>query len=265
MPPARRFRALLAAPLLLAAACIDAPIETRPGGPDAAGANGNGEDCELRDDTLQPETFESEVMPGLAQCAGNCHGPGSAFGGFAIHGGVYQSADETERCDFVATLRSFLDFADRQNPSESAMLRAIDGRSATHPETLEPTDPLRQAIESYLQDIEGGGDGGGGDAPGLAAFETDVQPILDTGGGIGCAVSGGCHDNVTGRFSLHSEPAPGSSEMRANYDESVARADPSNPEGSILYQRATTTHSGSNVVTADEAEAIASWIASLDP
>jgi hypothetical protein len=256
---------LMAVPLWLAG-CLDAPIETRPEGPGNGNSNGSGngntEPCTLNDSSLQPGQFESSVMPGLQQnCGvGGCHDAGSAQGGYAIFGGAYLSPDIDENCDFVASIEAFVEFADRQNPGESAMLRAIDGRTPHSGGTWEVDQTPRPEITAYLESIVGGG--GGGDEA-LAAFEADIQPILDNTGGQGCALGPACHENGAGGFTLNVRPASGSAEMRENFDESVARSNPADPASSSLVVQATTSHFGSPAVSASEQQALIDWIASL--
>jgi hypothetical protein len=253
--------ALLAVPLWLAAGCLDAPIESRPGENGSANGNGNGEPCTLSDPTLQPQQFEENVLPGLVQsCAisGACHDASGAQGGYAVFGGVYQSANIDENCDFVATLEAFIDFADRQDPGESRILRAIDGRHAHVGGPWQPDQSPRPEIEAYLEAIAGGGL-----EEALAAFESDIQPILDDTGGRSCAASAACHEAGAGGYTINPTPAPGSAEMRQNFDEAVARANPADPENSILVQRATVSHAGSPEVSPSERQALIDWIASL--
>ena len=264
---ARRFHAFLAAPALLFAACIDAPIEGRADAAPSGNANGNGngngngEECSLENGNLEPQTFESMLADLEQSCGGgSCHGPGSPFG-FEVHGGAYLSGDADEHCDFVASLESFLGYADLADPGQSQILQVIDGRVAHRGGTLEPDQEPRPSMEAYLEAIAGGGNGDG--APGLDEFESEIQPILDNAGNTGCIVGGACHENGAGGFTLNAQPAPASGEMRANYDQVIEQSNPADPESSELVSRAEASHFGSPQVSAAERDTLIAWIASL--
>ena len=89
---------------------------------------------------------------------------------------------------------------DLAEPSNSAVLNAINGTLPGHPMTFPAGDPNLVTLEGYIQTASDiwKADGGGGTAPpgaspyDYAVFQAAIQPILDTAAGRGCALSG-CH------------------------------------------------------------------------
>lgn len=93
----------------------------------------------------------------------------------------------------------------------------------------------------------------------VVVFEGAIQPSLDA---ASCSVAG-CHAPEAIRPTLFANPAPGSAEMRANFDEVTRLIDLNalSYQDTAFYIRATDNHAGRTVDVAGEA-ALESWISS---
>jgi hypothetical protein len=97
------------------------------------------------------------------------------------------------------------------------------------------------------------------------AFQTLIQPILDTAAGKGCTASA-CHGAPGGQagFALTRQPGINSNEMQANFTAVTNLCNINVPDQSPFYLRATTLHAGgsSAVVSQAQASTILQWIQS---
>jgi hypothetical protein len=106
--------------------------------------------------------------------------------------------------------------------------------------------------------------GGGADASSsfdaYAVFQTTIEPILDTAGGMGCTNSS-CHGAAAGigGLTLTRTPAAGSPQMQANFTAITALCNPQVPDQSLFYIQATNDHGGIAVSQAQGTE-ILDWI-----
>jgi hypothetical protein len=102
----------------------------------------------------------------------------------------------------------------------------------------------------------------------IAAFESAIQPILDTADLKGCTAAA-CHGAPAGKggFALKRAAAPGSRESQANMAAVAARCNPNIPDQSSFYQHATNRHaSGSSaLVSQQQGITILSWIQHAAP
>jgi hypothetical protein len=91
-------------------------------------------------------------------------------------------------------------------------------------------------------------------------FATTIQPILDTAGGNGCTNTS-CHGAAAGigGLALTRTPAPGSAQMKANFNAIIALCNLQVPDQSIFYLQATNNHGGIAVSQAQGTQ-ILDWI-----
>ncbi len=148
-------------------------------------------------------------------------------------------------------------------PTASAPAPVPGGSSTT------PPPPAAPAWDSGAGDTGAGWtDAGGASSFDYAAFQSTIQPILDTAAGKGCTAAA-CHGAAGGQggFALTRQPAAGSPEMQANFDAVKALCDPAVPDQSLFYLQATTSHDGglSAVVSQVQAGTILTWIQHASP
>ena len=100
------------------------------------------------------------------------------------------------------------------------------------------------------------------------AFQSTIQPILDSAGGKGCTAAA-CHGSTTGQGGLALVRQPGSSspEMQANFTAVKGLCNTAVPDQSLFYLHATTLHGGgqSAVVSQAQASTILAWIQHASP
>ncbi len=259
---------ILALCLPLAIACYGEP----PGGP----GDDPLDDPECQLDTEGEKSpgypfdvvkFETEVLPvvtGNCSAAG-CHAAPDGQGGFNVW-----AAAAPGNCDYAKTFNAIARQTDLANPTNSAVYVAISGGNPAHPITYTADDAKLQAIASYVADaseryLEDGGNGDpappGASPYDYAVFQSQIQPIIDTAEGTGCATAG-CHGSGAGGFSLIANPAPDSPDMEANFEAVTRRGNLEDPPASLFYLQATNRHGGGNskVVSTAQAATILAWI-----
>jgi hypothetical protein len=213
------------------------------------------------------ELFASEVLPAITgSCAtAGCHAAPAGQGNFTLW-----ATAAPGNCDYAKTFNSIANRVDLSKPQNSSLLASINGANAAHPLKYVAGDPVLDTLTAYVSDASQRylSDGGGGDTapPGAspfdyAVFQNQIQPILDTSGGVGCATSG-CHGTGAGTFTLAPTPQPNSPEMEANFLAVTGRANLGDAPKSVIYLQATTAHGGggSTVVSDQEAATLLAWI-----
>lgn len=210
--------------------------------------------------------YTEEILPVItANCAtSGCHAPPAGNGGFTVW-----SEAAPGNCGFAQTFNSLSQYIDLAEPDNSAVLNAIDGSLPGHPMTFAAGDPNLTALAGYVKTASDVwlADGGGGTAPpgaspfDYAIFQAEIEPIIDTADGKGCALSG-CHLTGAGGFTLAKNPVRDSAEMEANFIAVTSRMNLTNPESSQFLVQASNRHGGgaSAVVSAGEGATILAWI-----
>jgi hypothetical protein len=213
------------------------------------------------------ELFAGEVLPALTgSCAtAGCHGAPAGQGNFTLW-----AAAAPGNCDYAKTFNSIAARVDLAKPQNSSLLAAINGTSPTHPLKYVAGDPVLDTLTAYVSDAsqryQSGGGAGDTAPPGAspfdyAVYQSQIQPILDSSGGTGCATAG-CHGTGAGTFTLIANPAPASPEMEANFLAVTSRANLSDAARSIIFLQSTTRHGGggSTVISDQEAATMLAWI-----
>ncbi len=213
------------------------------------------------------EIYANQVLPVVTKnCAtAGCHAAPNGQGNFNLWASAAPG-----NCEYAKTFNSIAGRVNLSSPSNSAILSAINGTDTAHPIQLQAGDPKLDALTQYIADASGRylSDGGGGNTapPGASPFDynvyqTQIQPIIDTTGGVGCA-GAGCHGTGAGGLTLTANPTANSTEMEANFTAVTSRMNLDDAPKSVFYLQATTAHAGggSPVVTAQEAATILAWI-----
>lgn len=207
------------------------------------------------------EKFGSEVMPILAASCGTvgCHGAPTGNGSFTVW-----AAAKPGDCDFAKTFNQTVGKSDLTTPSNSRLLAATSGGSATHPFKFPDGAPQLATLTGFIDTASKlyAADGGGvtpppGPSPfNAATFDTVIQPMLETCSGAGC------HGTAAGGFTIKAATAAGSDDRKANFVQVTSRGNLTDPANSVLYVRATVVHGAgaSRVVSADQAKALLAWI-----
>ncbi len=106
-------------------------------------------------------------------------------------------------------------------------------------------------------------DAGGDDATGVCddhydceVFEQEIMPALEDADCLGI-----CHDVEArqGEFGLHEDAAPGSAEMRENFEAIDSLVDLTQPVNSVIYRRAGGNHNGV-ALPDDDQDALLAWL-----
>lgn len=207
------------------------------------------------------EKFGAEVMPILAASCGTsgCHAAPTGQGSFTVW-----AAAKPGDCDFAKTFNSVVGKSDLTTASNSRLLAAISGGSATHPFTFPAAAPQLATLTGYVEAaaMQYAADGGGvtpppGPSPyNAATFDSTIQPMMEQ-----CATAG-CHGTAAGGFTLKAGTAAGSEERKANFVQVTSRGNLGEPVNSVIYVRATVVHGAglSRVVNADQGAALLAWI-----
>jgi hypothetical protein len=220
------------------------------------------------------QTFKQDIAPVLAaDCAtGGCHGeaepPAGSNGGFVVFAGA-----DVDSCARVKTFKEFRDKVDLTTPAASRMIFALEGGELTgnvrHPLDYTASEDGQAALDAIVAFIEQASAtcvAGGGCAPDvrdyfdLARFQDEVQPGLDA---AGCSAAG-CHQPPDGQrgFALPASPERDSPEMQASYDAVTSRISlDADPRATLLFVKATQSHSGSTAIDQQTADALVAWIA----
>lgn len=208
------------------------------------------------------EMFSTQVLPVLAKNCGTsgCHANPTGNGGFTVW-----AAAAPGDCDFGKTFNNVVSKIDLTTPSNSRLIAAVSGGSASHPFTFQAAAPELGMLKSYVDSAaKRYADDGGGVTPppgaspyDYAVYQSTIQPALERCSG------GACHGSGAGGFTLKAQPVAGSAEMEANFIAVTSRGNLSAPEKSAIYVRATVQHAGGASKTIDEVQnkALLKWIA----
>jgi hypothetical protein len=250
---------LLVACNVLLAGCFESPGGDDPGTDPA---------CQL--DTKNEKSpgypfdvarFGSDVMPVLAaNCsAQGCHSAPAGNASFTVW-----STAKVGDCDFGKTFNSVVAKVDLTTPSNSRLLAAVSGGSASHPFRFPAAAPGFAALESFVNTAAASfaADGGGVVAPpgpspfNATVYQTTIQPMLER------CTGAGCHSDSAGGFTLKATPAAGGADMTANFVAVTSRANLGTPASSLIYVQATVVHASgaSRPVDATQAAALLAWI-----
>lgn len=257
--PQRRYSLFVACNVFLAG-CFDGPGGTEPPVTDPA--------CQLDSKSekspgypFDVARFGTDVMPVVARSCGaqGCHGAPTGNSGFT----VWPNAKVGD-CDFGKTFNSVVAKVDLTTASNSRLLAAVSGGSASHPFRFQPTAPEFAALQSFVTTAAAAfaADGGGVTAPpgpspfNAAVFATTIQPMIER------CTGAGCHSDSAGGFTLEAAPATGSAELTANFVAVTSRANLATPASSLVYVQATVVHASgaSRPVDATQAAALLAWI-----
>ena len=252
-----------------------------PERPDAGGDVMCDEGLDVQDETdpRYPDGFDyaafaTDILPLLDDsgcAAAGCHAAGDAHESASGQNGEYEvfeiwtDAALTDRatvksCNLVKSFNQFIHQTDYATPANSPILVNATGAVSDHPVEFGQESDTYQTLRSYIEDAHSEKE------PPLQFF--DEQAYADSIQGLfddaGCTAAGPCHGNGDGAGGrlvlLHSEPAPDSAEMAANFVAVSSRTNLRATGSSLIYERATTAHSGSGTMESGAADALLSWI-----
>jgi hypothetical protein len=238
-----------------------------------------GDECQIKSDNEKGPgypydlaQYETVVAPLLvAQCGtAGCHAATSTTpgnGGFSVYANTAKG-----QCGFAQTFNSLSLNINTSIPDQSQVITALNGNDPLHPlqgAAAASSVTTLLAYATAAQAALGGGNGNQNVPPNsvpfdYAVYQNTIQPILDSSGGRGCALSG-CHLAPAGAAGLNLTPnaANGSAEQLASFNSLILKASLQvEPASTTFYVRATTAHNGgaSTVVSSNEAAAILDWI-----
>ncbi len=264
----RRFNILGLGAVVLAASACGLPQD--PGGqPDTQNP-----ECQIKATTEKGpgfpydlQQYETQVAPLLvANCsAAGCHGAPKGNSNFTVWADTAKG-----KCSFAQTFNSLSASIDLNNPSQSAVIIAVNGTDSIHPVKSDTAAALLLDYSTRAQAAQGGG--GPNNNPNIPAipfsfdvFQSQIQPILEHTGGLDGCAAGSCHGSNLGAAGLKitKGAAPGSQQMIDNFVSVTNKASlAGEANGTTLYLRATTKHGGgaSTVVSSQEAQTILAWI-----
>jgi hypothetical protein len=203
-----------------------------------------------------------------------CHGSGSPANRLQ----VFSATNPGNNCFEAETFNQVVArLSLTQEPANSPLVTKISDASDNHPDNADLAAALQTFVSNakIVQDggtppplvdagpgADGGGGGGNTDAFDADVFERDIQDIFDDNN---CTEN--CHSTSSrlGNFGLTPLAFPGSPEIEANRLAVIAKIDttltPADATQAKIYEKATTGHSGSTVVTnTSELTALESWI-----
>lgn len=234
--------------------------------------------CDVTIDTTRPEfnlaTFRQSIVPmTTGQACASCHaaGTGDNAGAFSVWANA-----ATDDCDFAKQFNELINkgLVDLSQTVEDTRLhRVLVNPERTHPGGK--VDPASADIlTAYLQDakdvfdasLNPGVDQGDANASpwNIDVYSNTVNVLLDNPAESPTCSQAGCHGSGVAGFTLNNGAQAGTPEMEANFNAVTALANPSDPEESLVYFKATNAHSGSNILRGEQAEALLTWLSDVN-
>lgn len=204
--------------------------------------------------------YESTVAPTLVRncSAGGCHGGPTGAGNFTVFADT-----KVGNCSFAKTFNQIAAKSNLADPDNSPIIYAIAGQHPTHPYKSDgDVAMLKDYVGKAAKNANTTQAPPGASPYDYTIYQTQIQPILDTAEGSGCATAN-CHGGPAGAagFKLIPTPAANSADMEKNFLAVTARMTLDNPETSSMVVKAKTRHGAgtSKIISPQQEQIFLDW------